>query len=141
MKTITILAINFLFFFSYGQQIDQVYVNENVSTHFVSSQKLDYTDISTSNVVGDMPLDNILRIKPIKNLNKDLGYVTIVGEDFFKQFKLVYTTNSDNASKQINLGSKDFKNPNYSLTSEELEKYATLMQGVKPSLNNVYSKK
>ena len=112
MKTITILAINFLFFFSYGQQIDQVYVNENVSTHFVSSQKLDYTDISTSNVVGDMPLDNILRIKPIKNLNKDLGYVTIVGEDFFKQFKLVYTTNSDNASKQINLGSKDFKNPN-----------------------------
>lgn len=123
--------------------IREILVNENVSTHFISNQKIDYTDISTNNVVGDMPLSNVLRIKPIKNLKNDLGFVTIIGEGFFVQYRLTYTPNSDKAHKKVNLDdhSLSFKNPEYPLTSEELRAFSILMSGKKPTLNNVVTRK
>lgn len=126
-----------------NKNIREILINENVSTHFTSAQNIDYTDISTNNVVGDMPLPNILRIKPVKNLQKDLGFVTIVGEDFFVQYRLTYTSNSNNANKKviIDKNANSFNNPKFQLTSEELKAFSILISEEKPSLNNIVTRK
>lgn len=137
-----------------------VFTNENVSTHFITKLNIDYTDLSTNNVVGDLPLPNILRIKP-KTATDNLGIVTIVGESFFLQFRLRYTPDMDMADTEINLDNQEifryevlakngelpiqpinnFKNPNYSLSLSELERYAIIMKKEQPSINNVVAKK
>ncbi len=126
-----------------NNKIREVLINENVSTHFTSTQNIDYTDISTNNVVGDMPLPNLLRIKPIKDLQNDLGFVTIVGEDFFVQYRLTYTSDSNKANKKIDLDDDHFpfKNSKYPLTSKELKALSSKMSEEKPSLNNVIARK
>ncbi len=148
MKTYTTSLIITFFLLFIGKihaqsDIQVIKVNKDVSTHFTSKQLLDYTDISTNNVVGDMPLKNVLRIKPIKDFGLDLGYVTIVGEGFFVQYKLEYTMNAANAHKHIDIDAKKdiaFQHPDFSLTSDELKAYAVMMKSEKSSLNNVISK-
>lgn len=152
-KTLTI-AFLLLIGFSSNAQLPIVHVNENVSTHFTSRNKIDYSDISTSAVTGDLPMENILRIKPIKN-KEDLGYLTIVGEDFFLQFKLEYTGDPLKADKHINLENPPkpnmtsvdktpqtggYDNPNYTLTSTKLKQYATLMLDERPTIYTVTAK-
>jgi conjugative transposon TraN protein len=161
MKDYILLTIAMLTLFTAtsqtSQQIPVVYLNKSVSTHFVSRLNIDYTDLSTNNVVGDLPMANILRIKPINESN-DLGYATIVGESFFLQFQLKYSDNLDMVHKHIDLDNpEDFRiatsapvsngspistydNPNYSLNHTELMAYSKLMDVEKPSLNNVVSK-
>lgn len=147
MKTTILKFIVFIFItntvLGQNKNIREILINENVSTHFTSTQNIDYTDISTNNVAGDMPLPNILRIKPVKDLQNDLGFVTIVGEDFFVQYRLTYTPDSNKAHKNVDLD-KDafsFKNSKYPLTSEKLRAFSILMSGEKPSLNNVIARK
>ena len=45
--------------------IEQIYVNKNVSTHFIMEDAVKYSDISNPSVVGDIPIKNVLRIKPL----------------------------------------------------------------------------
>lgn len=160
MKNSLILAIALSTLFSIHSQSDKpipiVYLNKSVSTHFVSKLNIDYTDLSTDDVVGDLPMANILRIKPIKE-SDNLGFATVVGESFFLQFKLEYSTDLDLVHKHIDLDNpadfrvpepgsviensvKSYDNPNYSLNHTELEAYAKLLYLEKPSLNNVVSK-
>lgn len=131
-------------------ELPTVYVNENVSTHFTSKNKIDYSDLSTSSVTGDLPMENILRIKPVKT-EGNLGYITIVGEHFFFQFKLVYAPLASKAHKRVDLDAtnpvaasasngKSYINPNYTLTTTELEAYGAAMLEEKPKINTVVSK-
>lgn len=156
MKNITTLLLFVLSFQStiWAQDhidLPTVYINENVSTHFTSRNKIDYTDLSTSAVTGDLPMENILRIKPIR-VEGDLGYITIVGEHFFYQFKLVYSASPNKAHKRIDLDAADpvlvsvptktgnYINPNYSLTTKQLEAYGQAMLKEKAKINTVIAK-
>lgn len=71
-------------------------LNDN-SIHFVSPQPIKYVDISTSLVKGDIPVDNILRIKLHQDstnnlvIPSELGTLTIVAEDFIAQYRLRYS--------------------------------------------------
>ncbi len=139
MKTKLIIMALFAFNFLLGQEnIPSVYVNEAVSTHFVSDEKLTYSDISTNLVIGDFPLENILRIKPKKNTKEEMGYVTIVGESFFQQFKIVYVHDVEIADKKIEINRdeiKKFKHPKITLTSAEMKSYAKRMVITQPELS------
>lgn len=170
MKKFIALSITLLLSVSTFSQVNPlpvIYLNENVSTHFVSKLNIDYTDLSTNEVVGDNPMKNIVRIKP-KRASGNLGIATIVGESFFLQFRLVYTQDIDMAHTHIDLDNrKDFRplssqqranvtkgkvaeivepeanydNPNYTLTHTELASHAAKLEPASPSLNNVVSKK
>lgn len=132
--------------------IETVYLNENVSTHFTSDENIDHTDLSTTLVTGDLPLSNVLRLKPIARTDQELGYATIIGESFFLQFKLKYTDDVNKAHKHINLGeplkqaaagtskARIFDNPNYRLTSGAIETLANKMLDSKSSINSVVAK-
>jgi conjugative transposon TraN protein len=83
-----------------------VYVNEQVSTHFVCSEPVQYVDISTDKVVGDLPMKNVLRIKPKDNELGNLGVLTIIAQQYMVQYEIVYTRPTD-ASRKIVVGQKD----------------------------------
>ena len=77
------------------EEMEQLTVNERVTTVVTASEPVRLVDISTDKVAGDQPLDNIVRLKPKEAGHEDgevLAIVTIVTERYRTQYALVYTT-------------------------------------------------
>ena len=45
-------------------EMEQLTVNENVTTVITASEPIRLVDISTDKVVGDKPIENVIRVKP-----------------------------------------------------------------------------
>ena len=150
-----IVLISNISLFAQNDHPEIVYVNELVSTHFVCSEPIMYVDISTDKVVGDMPLSNILRIKPVENDPSELGIVTIVAQQYMVQYQLVYA-DAKKADRQISIqqeGSIGLIMPEVSLSYEEMKAFSTqILQtkdrhpkerkrkyGMEARLNNIYT--
>jgi len=132
--------------------IEQIFVNKNVSTHFIMPDAVKYSDISTPNVVGDIPIKNILRIKPITDSVGILGYVTIATERQLVQFELIYTADLRKACKQYEVGkSQNYQHPDVKLSEREMQSISETVlrrksnnkrivekNGIKFILNNVF---
>lgn len=79
------------------QELPTVFVYPDNSVHFLSPQPIKYVDISTHKIHGDLPVENMLRIKFQKDSaqttldQQELGTLTIVAEDFVSQYRLCYT--------------------------------------------------
>lgn len=97
---IFILAVAMLSAFSifngFAQQLPLIDLPDNVSLHFISPEPIQYVDISTKSISGDLPIKNVLRIKRLAdsvhasgNLLSD-AVVTVAGESFVAQFKVRY---------------------------------------------------
>lgn len=62
--------------------------------HILSPEPIQYVDIASRHVSGDLPLENVLRIKlhedttETQHLDFELGTVTIVGDNFVAQYRL-----------------------------------------------------
>lgn len=46
------------------QEMEQLTINENVTTVITASEPVRFVDISTDAVVGDQPINNTIRLKP-----------------------------------------------------------------------------
>jgi conjugative transposon TraN protein len=66
-----------------------VYLPVNVSLHFISPEPIQYVDISVKNVLGDLPLKNVLRIRLKDSLTNADAVVTIAGEKFIAQYHVI----------------------------------------------------
>lgn len=144
--------------------LPNIFITSSSSLHISSPEPIQYVDISSQSIVGDLPLDNLLRLKIIpdsltqlKQTNDYLGIVTVVGESFIAQYNLYYS-----AQEQLPFLSKvnilpeqmqplDF--PGMTLTSKEM--YASAMRilngptrrpkrkvkdfGIQVQLNNVFT--
>jgi len=66
-----------------------IYLPQNVSLHFISPEPIQYVDISEKNVVGDLPLKNVLRIKLKDSVHTADAVVTIAGEKFIAQYHVI----------------------------------------------------
>src|SRR5690606_7167304 len=82
-------------------------LNEN-TVHFLSPQPIKYVDISSQRIKGDLPVENLLRIKLLLDSSetsptypKELGTLTIVAEDFISQYRLVHSK-QDRKSTRLN---------------------------------------
>ena len=91
-------------------QLPKVYIDEDISLHFLSPEPIQYVDISTNNMLGDIPLENVFRIKAVgdsvSNLNghnKSLGVVTIIGQKFIAQYDLWYAHDERQLKTQIEI--------------------------------------
>jgi len=92
MKTfqITFLAM-LLLQKSLGQSLETIYIHPDVSTHFITSEPIEYVDLSVDEIAGDLPVANILRIKPADQQDKEEGGVlTIVCQKYMVQYRLIY---------------------------------------------------
>lgn len=120
-----------------------IYINKDVTTHFISPEPIQYVDISTNKVQGDLPVKTILRVKPTsESIPVGSSYVTIVGQKYFIQYRLVYTT-PDKASTQVTINPENITpiaHPEYSLSTEDLYKFSIDILKKKASYHNVAAK-
>lgn len=111
-------------------EMEQLTVNENVSTIITASEPIMMVDISTDSVVGDRPLDNVLRVKPKTGNHQDgdiLGIATIITERYRTQYALVYTSRIEEAvsDKEVELVERNaFHNPEVSMSTSDMVGYA-----------------
>lgn len=77
------------------ESLPQLSMQEGQTLHILSPEPVQYVDISSERILGDLPLDNILRLKLTEDSlwtpysNVDYGTVTLVGESFLVQYRLV----------------------------------------------------
>lgn len=81
-------------------ELPVVYLPKGISVHFVSPEPIQYVDISSKAIAGDLPVKNVLRIKYMPDSLKKAGFstdavVTITGEKFLAQYHIIYTGNDD----------------------------------------------
>ena len=77
------------------EEMEQLTVNEQVTTVITATEPVRFVDISTDKVAGDQPINNTIRLKPKEAGYEDgevLAIVTIVTERYRTQYALVYTT-------------------------------------------------
>ncbi|WES98336.1 conjugative transposon protein TraN [Chryseobacterium arthrosphaerae] len=87
-------------------ELPEIEITEGINLHIISPEPIQYVDLSTEQLTGDLPTANIARIKIIDNQNSDekekkikpisfldrdkIGIITVVGQSFIAQYKAVY---------------------------------------------------
>lgn len=96
----------------YKSDLKVLYISDDVNIHFRSPEAIQFVDLSTDKLVGDLPTENVLRIKIIDEKkedviindslvrtevnpqnyfdNQEIGIATVVGQSFMAQYKIVY---------------------------------------------------
>ena len=129
------------------QEMEQLTVNEQVTTVITASEPIRFVDISTDLVAGDQPINNTVRLKPKEAGHEDgevLAIVTIVTERYRTQYALLYTTRLTEAvtSKEIELSERNaYHNPAVSMSTEDMYRYARQIWTWPARFRNVGSKK
>ncbi len=143
---------------AFGQKLAElpvVYLPDNLSVHFVSPEPIQYVDISTKSISGDLPVKNILRIKYRTDSATQEGVVTIVGEKFIAQYRIIHSPPDGGAIQTeipvlpadmrpletgIGLSQPELKNYALHLLSKKPEKLRKASAyGIKATLNHVYT--
>lgn len=128
------------------EEMEQLTVNEQVTTVITASEPVRFVDISTDKVVGDQPIDNIVRLKPKEGGHEDgevLAIVTIVTERYRTQYALVYTTRMREAvtDKEILPREREaYNNPAVSMSTAEMTRYARRIWNSPAKIRNVATK-
>ena len=125
------------------EEMEQLTVNEQVTTVITASEPV---YISTDKVVGDQPIDNIVRLKPKEGGHEDgevLAIVTIVTERYRTQYALLYTTRVREAvtDKEIQLQERNaYHNPAVSMSTVEMTRFARRIWNSPAKIRNVATK-
>jgi conjugative transposon TraN protein len=96
--------------------LPEIEITEGINLHIISPEPIQYVDLSTERLTGDLPTTNIARIKIADNpegngkdkktnvfFNGDkIGIITVVGQSFIAQYKAVYR-NSENLNMVTNI--------------------------------------
>lgn len=128
------------------EEMEQITVNEQVTTVITASEPIRFVDISTEKVAGDQPINNTIRLKPKEGGHEDgevLAIVTIVTERYRTQYALLYTTRMKEAvsDKEIQLMERQaYRNPAVSLSTEEMYRFSRLIWTSPAKFRNVSSK-
>lgn len=120
----------------YRKDLPTILISPNVSLHFISPEPIQYVDISTHSLTGDLPMKNVLRLKIIpdslSNLSssgQNIGIVTIVGESFIAQYNLCYSSGMQIETLPVLVNilpehTRSLDVPGISLTSKQMESFA-----------------
>lgn len=130
------------------EELEQLTINENVTTVITASEPIRFVDISTDDVVGDQPINNTIRLKPKEGaeVHEDgdiIAIVTVVTERYRSQYALVYTTRLTEAvtDKQILPEERiPYHNPSVSMSTEDMTKYARKIWNSPARIRNVATK-
>lgn len=128
------------------EEMEQLTVNEQVTTVITASEPVRLVDISTDKVAGDQPIDNVIRLKPKEAGHEDgevLAIVTIVTERYRTQYALLYTTRMQEAvtDKEIQLRERNaYDNPAVSMSTVDMNRFARRIWNSPAKYRNVASK-
>lgn len=143
---------------TYINDLPVLYINQDVTLHFRSPESINYIDISTNKMIGDIPIENVAKIKCLPEENfrneQDLGIVSIVGESYLAQYRIKYKENSNVSEVEITQEQmKPLQYPSITLTEYEMRKISLDIQkksrklrktqskgmGLSAFINNIYS--
>ena len=98
--------------------LPEIEITEGINLHIISPEPIQYVDLSTQKLTGDLPTTNIARIKitdsPESNetekikkqttfiSGQNIGVITVVGQSFIAQYKAIYR-NSENLNTVTNI--------------------------------------
>jgi conjugative transposon TraN protein len=98
--------------------LPEIVITEGINLHIISPEPIQYVDLSTIYLTGDLPTTNIARIKitdspepnQIEKIKKqsffkcgqNIGVITVVGQSFIAQYKAIYL-NSENLNSVTNI--------------------------------------
>ena len=101
-----------------SSDLPEIEITEGINLHIISPEPIQYVDLSTLKLTGDLPATNIARIKitdsPESNETEKIikpvlfssgdtvGIITVVGQSFIAQYKAVYR-NSENLNTVTNI--------------------------------------
>ena len=128
------------------EEMEQLTVNEQITTVITASEPIRFVDISTDKVVGDQPINNTIRLKPKDNVHADgevLAIVTIVTERYRTQYALLYTTQLTEAvtDKEIREHERTaYNNPAVSMSTADMTRYARQIWASPAKFRNVANK-
>lgn len=134
----------------YKNNLPEINVTRDVNLHFRSPEPVQFVDLSTNSLIGDLPAENVVRIKIQQNEeekhfvndslkktvdmpiiysdNQELGIVTIVGQSFMAQYKLVFKEDSSyDIITNIEISPQEMQPleyPEFQLSNAELRKYS-----------------
>lgn len=129
------------------QEMEQLTVNENVTTMITASEPVRLVDFSTDAVVGDKPIDNVVRLKPVDGEHEDgdlLAIVTVITERYRSQYALIYTSRMEEAvaDKEVTLDERTaYRNPAVSMSTEEMVKFARRIWNSPAKYRNIKARK
>jgi conjugative transposon TraN protein len=153
MKKLNLIAVTFLGMAThlaaqsvkntYRRDLPEVLMGANLSLHFVSPEPIRYVDISSRGIAGDLPVDNVLRIKVIPDSLKRMmstdanTVVTIVGESFLAQYRLrLAAGESSGICTQVEIAQQEMSPVDISgvsMTTPELKSKALAIISMRPS--------
>ena len=114
-------------------------ISKGISLHIISPEPIQFVDLSTNNLTGDLPAENIARIKITDVLESDsaaikknidinnLGVITIVCQSFMAQYKVNYLDFERKAVTNIQIQPEDMQPleyPKLAFSSTELQKFS-----------------
>lgn len=146
-------------------QLPEIAISSHIDIHLLSPEPIQYADISTQSIAGDLPVKNMLRIKIVPdslklhlNDRQFLGVLTLAGESFICQYRLIFVSDlqAPDLKSEVNIRPEDclpLDFPEISLTSTDRRRYALgLLQnkdrsairkakayGLQANLNQVYT--
>ena len=101
-----------------SSDLPEIEITEGINLHIISPEPIQYVDLSTLKLTGDLPATNIARIKitdsPESNetekikkqttfiSGQNIGVITVVGQSFIAQYKVIYR-NSENLNTVTNI--------------------------------------
>lgn len=102
-----------------SSDLPEIEITEGINLHIISPEPIQYVDLSTQKLTGDLPTTNIARIKITDQPETDskdkskspntffsngdqIGVITVVGQSFIAQYKAIYR-NSENLNTVTNI--------------------------------------
>ena len=101
-----------------SSDLPEIEIAEGINLHIISPEPIQYVDLSTQKLTGDLPATNIARIKitdsPESNetekikkqttftSGQNIGIITVVGQSFIAQYKAIYR-NFENLNTVTNI--------------------------------------
>ena len=104
------------------ENLTKIYITDDINILFRSPETVQFVDLSSEKLIGDLPADNIVRLKLAKYKSPDkitdslqifdkeeikyfdgqeVGIISVVGQSFIAQYQIIYTSNN------LTYGSRD----------------------------------
>lgn len=130
-----------------------IFMGKEVNIHIVSPEPIQFVDLSTNMLIGDLPSENIARIKVNQekteeeaeqtNANEkkelrsgnDIGVITVVGQSFIAQYRVIYQDEQHTwLISHLHIKPEDMQPleyPKYKYSNYELKRFALDIQAKK----------
>ena len=168
-KIVTVVFTLFCFLQTQGQTLEDkievaelpiIFMGRDVNIHIIAPEPIQFVDLSTNDLVGDLPADNIARIKvQVEDSNsednatqkpkfvtgQDIGVITIVGQSFLAQYRAIYREeNRTWLASNIHIKAEDMQPleyPKFKYSNYELKKFALQIMDKKVNKKPIRKKK